>query len=268
MDGLERETLEFLVDLGAKTRGFEKPTVIEDDGTPYMIVPEGCNVVEAEQFLVNPCRVKSEREFVDIESFCEYVKDHKTSDTHIYASMQSGIIGAVIDHHTRTANEPRWGDHVPALHLQPTPDWERWIASDGTAMGQENLADFLEEMDHTIIDPEAAAIIEIVTAMRVNSDKRFTSKVNRTDGSFTFEYSEEHDTKGTIKVPDKFTIHVAPYRSAEYVDLLVRLRYRINDGSLKFFYSILRPDRAQEEAFNQVCQAIQESVEMRPMRVT
>lgn len=135
-------------------------------------------------------------------------------------------------------------------------------------MGQERLADFLEEMDHTIIEPEAAEIVEIVTAMRVNSDKRFTSKVNRTDGSFTFEYSEEMDTKGTIKVPDKFSILVAPYRSAEYVELLVRLRYRINEGKLKFHYSILRPDRAQEDAFNQVCEAIEQKVGMRPMRTT
>lgn len=268
MDGMERDALEFLVSLGAKSKGFVPPAVYEEGGVPYIIVPGGCSLEEAEQLLVNPVRVRTEPAFVDVDSFCEYVNDHKDTHTHVYASMADGRIDAVIDHHTRTGNEPRWGDHVPALHLQPTPDWERWMEKDGDAMGQESLADFLEEMDHTIIEPEAAEIIEIVTAMRVTSDKRFASKVNRTDGSFTFEYSEEHDTKATIKVPDRFTIHIAPYRSAEYVDLLVRLRYRINEGRVKFFYSILRPDRAQEDAFNQVCEAIEGKLSMRPMRTT
>lgn len=265
MEGLQ-EAIQYLVEIGSKTKGYREPTTIEDGGVPYMVVPEGCSVEDAEQWLPKPVRVRCQPSFIDVDSFCEYVNDHKDSDTHVYASMDDGRIGAVIDHHTRTDNGPRWGDHVPALHLQPTPDWERWMEKDGEAMGQELLADFLEEMDHTIIEPEAAAIIEVVTAMRVTSDKRFTSKVNRADGSFTFEYSEEHDTKATIKVPDKFSIHIAPYRSAEYVDLLVRLRYRINEGHVKFFYSILRPDRAQEDAFNQVCEAVEGKLSMRPMR--
>lgn len=113
MDGMDREALQFLIEQGSKTKGYVAPTVIEDDGVPYMIVPQGCQVVDAEHLLPNPVRVKLSQEFVEAESFCEYVNDHKTDDTHVYASMDKGTVMAVIDHSTRTANEARWGRPPP-----------------------------------------------------------------------------------------------------------------------------------------------------------
>lgn len=252
------DAIKTLVEIG-KGRTFHAPSTVAEGGKPFVVRASELQIEDVERLLPAPVRAKHAYQFSEAGSFTNYVNDHKEDRTHIFASMDSLKLTAVIDHTARGGNDPAWGDHVANLALDETADWKRWVGADNQAMSQEKFADFLEEMDHTIEDPDAAHLIELVTKMRTSSTKKFTSNVNRQDGSFSLEYRDERDVADTWKMPDKITVSAAPFRGAAIVAFPVRIRFRQGDGKAVFFYSILRPDRIVEGAFKQVCSSVVEA---------
>lgn len=251
----EKEALEYLVNIG-KSRFYEKPATI-DGGQPFIVRDKELVVEDVEKFLSAPTRARHDYKFTEAGSLVAYLNDHKTAHTHVFASLDALTVRAVIDHTSRLGeNAPAWGDHNASLCLTKTNDWAKWEGNDEKPMSQSGFADFLEEMDHTIVGIDAASLIELVTKMRTTSTKKFTSNVSRQDGSFSLEYKDERDVADTWKMPDTVMARVAPFRGADEVDVTIRVRFRVKDGSAVFFYSILRPDRIVESAFKQVCDAV------------
>lgn len=251
-----QEAIQKIIDLAPE------PIEIKDvDGRKILVRKDG-QVNDVEQYLPNPYRKKAEAVFISADSFCTYVNDHKTPATHLFGSVSLGEFTAAIDYHERgDTGKASWNTHSALLNLPRSPDWDKWAAHCGPGMSQTSLAEFLEEMDHTIIEPQAAAIIEIVEKLKLTSDRRFSSSVNRVTGAMAFEYAEDtNQTKGVMKLPEKILVHVAPWRFAEYVDLVVFLRYRLSEGKLSFFMKMDRPDRVTDEAFDSVVKKIEEKI--------
>lgn len=250
------QAIQKLLDIAAKPA-----EVVEVNGRTVILKKDG-SVVDPENYLPNPYRKKADEQFISTESFCAYVNDHKTPATHLFGSVERGTFRAEIDYHERGAKgNGQWRDHFAQLALPRSPDWDKWASHCGPGMSQTTLAEFLEEMDHTIVEPEGAAIIEIVEKLKLTSDRRFASSVNRATGAMSFEYAEDtQQTKGVMKLPEKILVHIAPWRFADYVDLVVFLRYRLSEGKLSFFMKMDRPDRVTDAAFASVVKKIEESI--------
>ena len=65
--------------------------------------------------------------------------------------------------------------------------------------------------------------------------------------------------KGTIEIPERFTLRLAPFIGAAPVEITARFRYRIEDGRLLLNYKMQRPDIAEKEAFDALVTQIGEN---------
>lgn len=198
-----------------------------------------------------PARKRAKVDLQDTYSFVNYVNAHLTDKvTHIFgqASETGGHFRAIVDYHAEgNAGSPRWGEHVCNLDLVATPEWLRWIQKNQTPMTQEAFAEFLEDNLFDIVQPDAAALIDIVQLLTGKKSVNFKSGKNLKNGAITFEYSEAIETtggrtNGDMQIPDRFTLGICPFVGADGVNVEARLRFRISDaGKLTFFYILNRP---------------------------
>lgn len=249
-----------LIDL-IKNRGYQPPAqaFTDDHGIPFLVLPKDLDLKEVENLMERPVRRREKPTFVDAGDFSTYVAAQKLDGTIIFASRRSLAIKASIEHPKDGKADPSWQEHVPSLQLQRDPDWKRWNDYNEKQMGQNEFAEFIESMGHTIIEPESARIIEMVEKMRVTSAMSFDSTINRTTGAVSMHYKDDvKQVEGDLKLPTNFAIYVAPFESANPVNVQIGLRWRHNAGKVTFSYSLVRPDIFEKECWETVCNLVEE----------
>lgn len=246
--------IEYVYEKGQQT--YQPPIEIDPGGKPFAMVPDGLRVEDMEGYLPAPTRIRERQSFIDVPSFCRYVDRFHQNQTEIFARLSLGNVHASIDYHGR--EDPSWCSHDAVLTLQLSPDWEKWTKGAGKLMSQTEFAEFLEDLAHTVVKPDAAAVCDMALNLQTNVDVRFESKINRFTGGSQLVFVENvsDGAKGDIKLPEQLLICVPPYRASKPVDVLVRLRVRISEGKAKFLYVLDRPDRVIEQAFVDICAEI------------
>jgi len=241
------EAINELIALGRSE--YRSPAVVEEGGIPFAIVPEGANLVSAEEYLPRPVRQRDKIDLADWQSFVDYYKRFQGPETLVVASLSSKTVTAIFDHGAK--DSPGRGDHAATLRLEQTPEWAAWKKAASTTVGQTEFAEFLEDNAHTVIEPDSAKLIDVALNLQARSDVKFESRIDRFTGgsALTFIEDVQLQNKGQIKLPDKLHVSVAPYRFSKPIDLLVRLRIRIQDGKAKFALTLDRPWKAEDDAF-------------------
>lgn len=258
---------------------YHEPKTLDGQARPFAIIEEpsldshncGLSVVDMEQYLDRPVRKRASNVAIDQTSFCEYVARHATpGSTELFASLGKTVIVAIIDYHEAGGSgKAGWKEHTATLDLTLTKEWEKWTKGEGKHMSQVEFAEFLEDLAHTVVIPDAASIIDIALNLQANVDVRFDSKINRFTGGSQLYYTEDvnNGSKGQIKVPESMKVTVPPFRFSKPVDILVRLRVRIREGKAVFFYQLDRIDRILEEAFIDVAKDVAATTGISPLIV-
>jgi uncharacterized protein YfdQ (DUF2303 family) len=132
-------------------------------------------------------------------------------------------------------------------------------------MEQERFAAFLEDnmvdIAHVENMPSGADMLRMALEFEANSNKKFRSKTNLQSGGFSIEFIDEenHDTRSTMKVFERFTIGIPIFgRSSNAYPIEARLKYREKDGKLTFWYELIRPDRVFDAAVTDELNAVRE----------
>lgn len=221
-----------------------------------MIASRSAQIVSLEEYLPKPRRQQIRPRFLAADHFCAYVNDYSGGGSAmIFASRDKSTVTAHLDY--PAPGDTSHMDHDAVLVCTRSDDWTKWLQSNKKPMGQVEFAEFLDEMHHTISDPAPAYISELAMKFEVTSTSRFESRGSRTDGSFSLVYSDEKETKGTLKFPEKIELELRPIEYGEVVSVLAHLRYRIQEGgSLKFHYVLQQVDRIADEAFQKVCSQV------------
>jgi len=260
---------EAIQDIALLVTEAQTPTFYEKDHADFAIFSNSKTIQSLEQFRSNPFRIREAPVFIDTKSFAIYVNRFKSEATLVRGFQDKGNIVAFLDYHkgnTFTSPAPSWNTHQATLNMQKTEDWKAWESGNGKAIGQAEFARFIERFDHCIIEPDTATLIEMIERMDVTSGMIFQSKVNRVDGSIQFTYQDEKQLVGTLKVPTKFYISVAPFESNKPQNVEVLLRYRINDGHLSFMYDLPEFSKIQREAFLAVCAEVTDLTDIEVLR--
>lgn len=194
------------------------------------------------------------------DALIDYVIEHNTSmQATVYADMpRLRLIAVLNDDHE---GEPDWRDHRAVVDLRPTPEWEAWTKSDGRLMGQEDFSEFLEQHAHEVISPDAATMIEVARTFEAKRDVTFRRAISPQSGAVEVQYDETIDGRagrGSITVPDEFTIVASPFYGAEPLQVRARFRYRLRDGHLGVGYSLLHVDRLMDDTFNDLVERLVE----------
>ena len=249
--------------------------IIKDfNGQQLVVVPDGYSVVSLDIHAEKPFRKRGGVRVTAVESFCEYVNDHKTQGTTIFvAATTSGLVAnAVLNHHSKI--EPGFGDHSVVFNSAQTVDWTRWMGKNGQHFNQVDFALHLENCQHFIVDPPGAELLEMVQSLEGKSKVRYSSINRLANGRVALDYEQDVELKGTpggtkagqVDFPQTIVCGLAPFEGIDLVQVHNRLRYRIgNDKSLVLWYEVINPHVIIKAATDKLAEIIAEKTKVKPL---
>lgn len=243
-----------------------------------ILVPSGYKVEAIEphiqQFLDAPRRIKQHAKLADADSFIRYVTGFKNGDTRIFATIPSNNAApsflAVIDYHA--PETPGWCEHRATYSCQFTEEWNRWTQQNKKRMGQVEFATLLEENASLIVTPPGAELLELVMTLEGKSDITCNSLVRLSNGKTKLEYQEEVELKGAVSsttgqidFPSALTVAIAPFDGGPTYKINCRLRYRIENRKLTFWFECVDLHLIIKECVADTVERIQEKLQIQPL---
>lgn len=217
-----------------------------------------------EAFLDHPNRPRGQACVHDPTDFAEYVNRIGDPErTTVWADVKRGAVTAVINDHHNWA-DGGWRDHTATLLLQPDEDWVRWHRLNGQRVSQEEFGEFIENVAHTIVNPDAATMLEVATTMTAKRSLDFHQGTRLANGDVQLKFEETTTAaagvRGDIEIPSVILVRLAPWMGVEPVNLEARLRWRIPNRQLAIGYELLRSDIAARDAFAQLVARVAEGL--------
>jgi len=235
-----------------------------------------------EQYRDRPERKRGTANALTLQSFCNLTTRHATDDSVIFADTdwQKPSFTAIIDYHGKNAimnavtedgettdqeaiavGLPEWMQHRIHYSFPLSEEWKTWVANNGKPMSQGDFAAFLEDRIGELTSPNTAEkndlerdfattvatpnqIIMLSRGLKVHVESKGGHIVNLATGEGQVSWEEVHkDAEGNaLKVPGIFLINIAPFHRGDTVRVPVRLRYRVSEGKVVWFYQLYRPD--------------------------
>lgn len=164
-----------------------------------------------------PMRVRGERIVSDLDSFLAELKRRPLTETDstLWGSAERGVLTAVYNDHAANGTDAGWRDDKLGLALVPDPYWARWHEISGKPYRQNDFGDVIEELLHTVIEPDQADLLEIIDSIRASTSGEFESKIERANGSQKLVYKQEHNVSagrtGQLEVPQTLTLSLRPW---------------------------------------------------------
>lgn len=222
----------------------------------FAIVPEDHRMLGLEDLQLRPNRVRAHRTVTDARSFVAYLNHFALDHSIMVSSVKSARITALIDYHEESGL-PNHCDHQITMSLNLSPEYAAWKKLADRGLSQKEAGEFLEERAVDVVAPGPADIMEMV--MKFDALKRvtFRQSTRLADGQRQFEYVEENEARGAVRLPEIITINIPVFDGMEPQRITVRVRYRINDGSLRFAFLIHDAQRVERDAFERIEDAVQ-----------
>lgn len=208
-------------------------------------------VRDLETYQPHPRRKRGAVTLNTTASLAQYVNEHSTPGTTVYAEPDTLTAVAVIDDHSTA--DPGHGEHRATLTLRRTIGCARWFAAHGKYMDQEAFAQLIEDGLTEIADPPGADLLELAQTMQATTGATFRSALRLASGQVQFSYVEEiaatAGPQGDMAIPSTITLVFAPFYGASPVQIEARLRYRLLAGTLKLGVWLIRHVEAEQDAF-------------------
>ena len=260
-----QELARTLLDAGAAS---VEVRAIGDRGIPFIVAPDDYADFNLEKYLPVPVRKRGAILTLDSKGFIDYLNKHAVKDVStIYANVDSekshcALVGVIDDH---SKDGAQWRDHICTFNPKQAVEWTRWLGKNKAVMSQADFAAWLEDNLTDIATmvgmPSGADILAMALGFEATYDKRLKSKMNLQNGGVQFEFVEDEnkDTRTTMKVFERFTIGVPVFDgSISAYPIEARIKYRVADGTVKFWYELIRPDRAFKTAVQEELDNIKE----------
>jgi len=256
---------------------------------PAIFIKQSREVKCLEALMAAPARKRGTATVHDAEGFASLVNRQKSEATVITGlpDLQRPHFCAVLNEHAPegvAGNRPGWRDHRVRLEFAATREWTRWRDGNGKTFSQEEFAEFLEDAADCIFVPpakdeeagenmgaaanvfwpNARELLEVAQSLQAFKTVEFRSAKRLSDGQHQLTFTEEQRATagmgGVLKVPEWFALNLQPFTGLGNYVFRVRLRYRIRDGKLVFFYKIHRPELAIEDIWNATRAKIEEAM--------
>jgi uncharacterized protein YfdQ (DUF2303 family) len=129
-------------------------------------------------------------------------------------------------------------------------------------MGQEDFAEHVEDGLDEIVDPDGAYMLELAQTFHAHTNVEFGQAVVLASGERQFTYVENTSAqagkRGELTIPKELKLGIAPFEGTQPYKVIARLRYRLQGGTLKLGYKLVRPLDVQRAAFNDTVAWIEE----------
>ncbi|TDY26265.1 uncharacterized protein YfdQ (DUF2303 family) [Paraburkholderia sp. BL6665CI2N2] len=236
-------------------------------------LPPGWTLAEKDESktLAAPLRKRAVVRVRDAESFIDYVKRHGSlTDSTVWclADYVQGKIAftGIINDHGEDAAAAAWRDHRAFFTPEFSEEWRRWNAVNKKPFTQVEFGAFIEENLKDIASPEGSnlpsgsAMLEMALAFEAVQDMRFKSSVRLQNGGVNLSFVQDDDaqTLQKMQVFERFSIGVPVFWNGDAYQIDARLRYRVRDGKLSFWFELIRADKVLEAAATTVISTIKE----------
>ena len=233
------------------------------DAAPFVLVPDDYTLHSVEDRLPAPMRNHGTTVLNDQDSFVAFVNLHKTKETDLFFNNSRTPSFMAVFNAARKGL-PAWGDHRAYYPMPLSPEWKIWTGANGTKMGQEDFARFIESNLPDIISPESSAMLEVALTLEAKKRVNFASGLRLSNGSNQLTYEEQVDgtaAKGALQVPDEIKLGIPVFEGGDRYEVVAKFRYRIQDGGkLVMWYELVRPHKIIEDAVKQARDAICKAV--------
>ncbi|ALG06829.1 YfdQ family protein [Kibdelosporangium phytohabitans] len=225
---------------------------------------ENICVEDYEVLLDQPRQPRGHADLYDPSDFISYV-NRLTNPVHttVWADVDAGTVTAVLDDH-KSADSAGWRTHTVKLTLRSDVDWLQWMKFDGKGLQQATFAEHIENVLHTIVDPDPATMLEVASTLQASKSAQFSQATRLDSGDIQLAYHEETNAKagktGNVEVPREFTILVTPWIGCNPVDVKARLKYNIDRGQLAIGYALLRPDLVKIDVFDGIVDRLRDQL--------
>lgn len=195
-----------------------------------------------------------------VNSFIEYVSRHGTDNTTVwvkadYTAGKVELTAIVNDHGPDESSLDRdWRDHRAYYAPAFSEEWKRWKGNDKKPMSQAEFATFIGDNLADIAGgeqlPSGADMLRMALDFEAKQDMRFKSAIRLQSGGVDLSFVQQEDT-GTLekmKLFDRFSVGIAVFWGDSAYRVDARLRYRVREGKLSFWYELIRADKVLEAA--------------------
>ena len=240
---------------------------------PYAVVPKDYTVESLEEFLPKPLRIRQNVTLHDAESFIDYLREFADPiESRIFFDGDRETFTAIIDYHNA---DPAWCDHVATFTAKRSPEFQTWMGANRKEVSQVDFVRFLEENLPDVagifrkgeIVEGSAQLLDIALRFETKKSVEFSSGLRLPNGDIQFQYSEVvrsgNVENGTIEIPEQFALGIPIHVNGPSYRIPVRLRWRLKEGKLSFWYEIVRPHRFIEDALREIREHIADAIGMR-----
>jgi uncharacterized protein YfdQ (DUF2303 family) len=264
-----------------------------DNNTEVMALPEGIKLQSIkpflDEYLTAPERRKGVAKLTSLDSFIAHVNRFKDDDSALFAndSRESPSITAVLDYHCiGSDSNPRFGEHRSFYNLPLSNEWGHWHGSNGKSFTQAEFAAFLEDRivdvinvhDDMVLSERIASfkelirgsfasptkLMELAAGLNVTQDEDVKSNYNLQSGEAQLGYTSKHrgEDGQPLTVPKMFMIAIPVFLHGALYQIAVRLRYRLKQGTISWFYEMHQTDLVFDDAFTDTCNQASEQTKL------
>ncbi len=225
-------------------------------------LPPGWTLVEKDddpRLLVAPRRKIAKVKMHDAESFIDYTKRHGSltnSTIWCIADYKAGKVGftAILNDHGEEESQAAFRDHRATFAPEFSEEWNRWTGKNKQPFNQAAFAEYIEENLKDIASvegsPTGSQMLEMALAFEANQDMKFKSAIRLQNGGVQMAFTQDDDAGTLAKMSafDRFTVGFPVFWNGDAYRIDARLRYRVREGKLTFWFELIRQDLILEAA--------------------
>lgn len=238
-------------------RETRKPFAISAKEDTHIAVPAEYKLEDMEKFMDIPRRKRGKVSLNDVDSFIDYNKRHGSlaaCTIWCQADYAQGKVSflSILNDHGEEENKQQWRDHTSSFTPVFSEEWKRWNAKDGETFTQVEFASFIEENLKDIATVEGAPtggqMLEMALSFEANQDMRFKSAIRLSNGGVQMSFTQDDNDQTLAKMQmfERFSIGIPVFWNGDAFQINARLRYRVRDGKLTFWFELIRPDKVLE----------------------
>lgn len=251
------------------------PTDMDHLGVFHVAVPGNFKVetIDAENLLDNPRRTHCTATLTDASSFAAYIGRVAQQRSLVWCDFnpQTFALGfrGVIDEHDR--EEAGWRSHQAAFTPEMSAEWKLWTSKNLKPMGQVEFAEFIEANADDITAangmPSSTDMLKMATEFQANEERTLKSTVRLQSGGVRLTYIADPDagTTESMQMFERFSIGIPVFHGGPAWQITARLKYRLSQGKVLFFFELVRPDRTHQAAALELITQIREAIGAVPL---
>jgi uncharacterized protein YfdQ (DUF2303 family) len=171
----------------------------------------------------------------------------------------------VIDDHRAYATEftnedgANWRAYRVEFDVPASREWKTWTGKDRQPMTQLELAELIEDNLPDIVSPDGSTMLSVALNFEASKEGNFVSATRLQDGSTNFVWKEDVNATGNkIAMPSQITLSIPVFENGAAYSVDARIKYRVQNGTLKIWYELVRPHKVLEAAFRAIWSQIEE----------